>query len=264
MSREGEADPQRQGWPLRRAIQRLPPWSKTGVPKATATGPVPQRPPPCVADLRVSCMAGRIGGTETLRESKAEPHAKPHTVLGAQGEPASSVFCLNKQLQVHGQEGQRAWGQQRDTTPRVFSIPRRKEFPCGGLWASLGWPHIILSPLKDLGALGRLRGGEEILKEGAKGQSVSEPRARCGMHPVIVAIKIMMPAERGICCLPGPMPSVLHGLAHDIGLWFSTLRQFPQRVQLMRMGKQRPLMEEVGRCPKSSHGGALLPAQMLK
>lgn len=96
----------------------------------------------------------------------------------------------------------------------VFPYPQAWQVPnvgvsgcqCGGLWATSSFPLVWkiqgpISPVSDpllgclpgspgLRALGRLGGGYRILAEKAKGQRMSEPRARGGVNLVITTTTI--------------------------------------------------------------------------
>ena len=167
-------------------------------------------------------------------------------------------------------------GQQRDTTPRAFSIPRPKGFPCGSLWTSLGWPHIILSSLKDSGPQNscsrpppwllvsepRLGGPREVGGKVGDSQRGSE-RAECvrakgqvWYAPCNDSNTNNDAGRMGHLLSSRPCAKHFAWISSRYRSMAQHIREFPRRFQLMGMGKQRPLMEEAGRRPKPSHGGA--------
>lgn len=136
-------------------------------------------------------------------------------------------------------------------------IPRPGKFPvwgvsgcqCGGLWATSSFPLVWKiqgprAPVSDpffgclpvspgLRALGRLGGGQEILAEEAKGQRMSEPRARGGINLVMLTTKMNNRRQESCTrCMPGTVPSVLCGSTRGSGWGVEHIKESLLWVQL--------------------------------
>lgn len=97
--------------------------------------------------------------------------------------------------------------------PHCPALSRRLRAP-ELLFRTPPWPCAIEPRLEGPREVGRRVGDPQ---RGSKRQSKSEPRARCSIHLIIIAIKIMMADKNGAFTVPG----TLRGLAPGAGLGLS-------------------------------------------